>query len=214
VVYSGVRVKDFENASAHPHPRPYILAIGRLAPQKGFDVLISAFAEVAKSNSTHDILLAGDGPDEQLLKDLAVRHGIAGRVQFFGAANREQVVKLFAGADLIVTPSRKEAMGIVNLEAMACGKAVISTKVGGVPEIVRDGQTGLLVPPGDIASLVLAIRELLADPQRREQLAAAGRARAAEFDWARINEQFRGIYAELLDSTSSVAASDVSLAVN
>jgi len=208
VIYSGVRVEDFANAVPYVHPRPYILAIGRLAPQKGFDCLLRACAEVFKHDSSHDLILAGDGPERDALVKLAHELQIISRIHFFGPASRETATRLFAGCELVVTPSRQEAMGIVNLEAMAAGKAVISTRVGGVPEIVQDGKNGVLVPPESVSDLTAAIMAMLGDSDRRAQLAEAGKQRAMEFDWSRINEQFRRIYSTLIPNRGDVAASD------
>jgi len=215
VVYSGVRVEDFSGAVPYVHPRPYLLAIGRLAPQKGFDVLLRACGEVFKDNSSHDLILAGDGPERDALVKLAQELQISSRVHFFGPAPRETAIRLFAGCEFVVTPSRQEAMGIVNLEAMAAGKAVIATRVGGVPEIVQDGKNGVLVPPESVSDLVQAIAAFLGNPARRAQLAEAGMQRAMEFDWSRINEQFRRIYSTLIPNRGDLATSEeLALAVS
>lgn len=203
VVYSGVRVNDFANVTPYQHKRPYILAIGRLAIQKGFDVLLNAFAKVLKEDDSHDLILAGDGPEQQKLHAMAGDLGIADRVCFFGPATRPVAVQLFAGAGMVVMPSRREAMGIVNLEAMAAGRAVISTRVGGVPEVVVDGQSGVLVEPESVDELAHEMLVLLRDPVLRRYLGDHGRERAMEFDWTRINDHFRRIYTDLLKSRSA-----------
>ncbi len=208
VVYSGVRVEDFSGASAYAHPRPYLLAIGRLAQQKGFDVLLRACAEVFKQNSSHDLILAGDGPEREALIKLAGELQINSRVHFFGPAPRKTAIRLFAGCEFVVTPSRQEAMGIVNLEAMAAGKAVIATRVGGVPEIVQDGKNGVLVSPESVSQLAGAMMAMLSDSGRRAELAEVGKQRAMEFDWSRINEQFRRIYSTLIPNLGDAVVSD------
>lgn len=91
-------------------------------------------------------------------------------------------------------PSRHEPFGIVNLEAMAAGKAVLATRVGGVPEVVVDGETGILVPPGDPEALAEGIRRLAGDPALRERLGAAGRERARLFSWDVVTEQYLEVY--------------------
>ena len=162
--------------------------------------LASLRCKFSKNDTTHDLILAGDGPERAALTKLAEELQISNRVHFFGPAPRETTVRLFAGCTFLVTPSRLEAMGIVNLEAMAAGKAIISSRVGGVPEIVDDGRNGVLVTPESVAELSQAMVALLTDPARREKLAEAGRMRAMEFDWSRINEQFRRIYSSLIPS--------------
>jgi alpha-maltose-1-phosphate synthase len=92
-----------------------------------------------------------------------------------------------------------EPLGIVNLEAMACGSAVVASKVGGIPEVIVDGETGLLVPPDDPASLAVALNELARDPERAAAMGRAGRERAvAEFDWSTIAARTAELYAELV----------------
>jgi glycosyltransferase involved in cell wall biosynthesis len=142
VVYSGVRVEDFRGAKPYAHPRPYLFAIGRLAWQKGFDLLLNAYAHILRNDPSHDLIIAGDGPDQEKLQNMVVELGIPRRVKFLGRTPRDIAVQLFTGCALFVLPSRLEAMGIVNLEAMAAGKAVVATRAGGVPEVVVVGKTG------------------------------------------------------------------------
>ena len=100
---------------------------------------------------------------------------------------------------MFACPSLYEPLGIVNLEAMACGTAVVGTRVGGIPEVVADGETGLLVPPDDPAALAAALNALIRDPARAAAMGAAGRERAAtEFGWDAIAAQTADLYASLL----------------
>ena len=145
VIYNGICPSEFSGTAPYPHPRPFIFAIGRLVPQKGFDLLIRAFAKACLP--IHDLIIAGDGPERPALEALAVEHQLANRVRFLGEADRATAASLFTGCSFFILPSRHEPMGIVNLEAMAAGKAVIASKVGGVPEIVMDGETGILIRP-------------------------------------------------------------------
>lgn len=192
VVYNGIDLSSFERASPYPHPRPYLLGIGRHVPQKGFDVLLQAFAQA--SQTSHDLLLAGDGPERPTLERLSADLGLGERVRFIGRADRPMAVSLFAGCSFFVLPSRQEPQGIVNLEAMAAGKAILASRVGGVPEIVQDGKTGLLFPAGDADALAEAIERLTADAALRQRLGAAGRERAQAFDWDAIADQYLDIY--------------------
>ena len=192
VVYNGIDLSSFADPKPYPHPRPYILGIGRHVPQKGFDVLLNAFAQ--SGQESHDLLLAGDGPERGALERLAANLRLEDRVRFVGRADRPLAVSLFAGCSFFVLPSRQEPQGIVNLEAMAAGKAVLAARVGGVPEIVLNGETGLLVPAEDAPALAEAIPRLAADPSLRQALGAAGRERAQHFDWDAIADQYLGIY--------------------
>ena len=196
VIYNGIAAADFEDAAPYPHPRPFLLAIGRLVPQKGFDLLLRAFAQAGLPD--HDLLLAGEGPERAALEKLAADLDLGARVRFVGRVDRPTAAALFKGCAFFVLPSRQEPLGIVNLEAMAAGKAVVAAWVGGVPEIVRDGETGLLVPGEDVNALAAALSRLATDAGLRVALGAAGRRRVAEFTWSAIADRYENIYDRLL----------------
>jgi glycosyltransferase involved in cell wall biosynthesis len=203
VIYNGIRPADFEGIQPYPHPRPYLLGIGRLVPQKGFDVLIEAYA---KANlHSHDLLIAGEGPEAVALQRRAQGLGLNGRVRFLGRADRATAVSLFKGCAFFVLPSRIEPMGIVNLEAMASGKAVIASDVGGVPELVGRDEAGLLVPPGDAECLASTIKSIAADERLCLRLAGAGRERAAAFSWPVIAQQYLEIYSNCVEAHAGSA---------
>ena len=215
VVYNGIRLEDFDKAEPCKHPRPYILGIGRLVTQKGFDVLIEAFAK-AKLES-HDLIIAGDGTERANLETLVKKHGLDGRVRFHGRADRATASALFKGCSFFVLPSRQEPMGIVNLEAMAAGKAVIASRTGGAKEIVVNEETGLLVPPEDASALAGALRRVAGDAKLRTRLGSAGFYRAKNFTWESIAASYRDIYENLLlkkrgdESESAPEEGDVAL---
>jgi starch synthase len=119
-----------------------------------------------------------------------------------GMLAKPEVIQILSHATVFACPSLYEPLGIVNLEAMACGTAVVGSRTGGIPEVVAEGETGLLVPPGDPVELARALNVLLADPDRAEAMGQAGRKRAvAEFGWATIAAQTAGLYAELTNRT-------------
>ncbi len=194
VVLNGISLDDFDGVDPYQHPRPYVLGIGRMVRQKGFDVLIKAFAEAGADLAGHDLLLAGEGAERAGLEQLAASLGLGTRVQFLGRADRRLAVRLFKGCAWFVLPSRHEPLGIVNLEAMAAGKAVIASDTGGVPEVVADGETGILVPTEDPSALSKAMCDLAADPKRLKGLGTAGAARVREFTWAAIADQYLDLY--------------------
>jgi glycosyltransferase involved in cell wall biosynthesis len=204
VIYNGVRLEDFQGVEPLRRARPYILGIGRHVHQKGFDVLIEAFA--AAGLGSYDLVLAGDGPERNELEALAQKLLPDGRVNFLGRADRSKAVALFRGCSFFVLPSRQEPQGIVNLEAMAAGKAVIASRTGGVPEIVADGETGLLVPPGDVGALAGALRRLAGDEALRERLAAGGEERVRRFTWEAVAAAYRKIYEGVLAGRRSTSA--------
>lgn len=207
VVYSGIRLADFQNVVPHTHPRPYILAIGRHVAQKGFDVLLRAYALSAQQANAEanppDLLVAGDGSMRGELENLARGLKLEGRAHFVGRVDRAGAVALFKGCEFFVLPSRHEPMGIVNLEAMAAGKAIVASRVGGVPELVRDGENGLLVPSDDEVALSKALTILYHDVELRGRLGESGRVRAQAFDWDVLIDQYLKIYQTIGAARSS-----------
>jgi glycosyltransferase involved in cell wall biosynthesis len=193
VVFNGVSVADFDRGEPHPHPHPYILGIGRVVPQKGFDVLIKAFAHSGVRD--HDLLIAGDGPERAGLEGLARDCGLTDRVRFVGRADRPKAVSLFRGASFVALPSRAdEGLPVVTVETMAAGKALVACRVGGVPESVMDGETGIIVPRDDVEAFAAGLRDLAGDPARRAAYGEAARQRAQLFDWDVIADRYVEVY--------------------
>ena len=200
VVYNGIRLQDFEGVKSYAHSKPFVLGIGRHVPQKGFDVLLRAYAMGRKSaleagQSWPDLLLAGDGAQHETLQSLGQQLGLSEAVHFVGRVDRAGAVALFKGCSFFVLPSRHEPMGIVNLEAMAAGKAVIASRVGGVPELVNDEENGLLVPPDDAPALAVALARLTNDAALNARLGENGARRVRDFDWDAIAAQYLDVYA-------------------
>ncbi|MDD5350541.1 MAG: glycosyltransferase family 4 protein, partial [Chthoniobacteraceae bacterium] len=194
-VHNGVRLEEFCNAEPYPHPRPYLLALGRHVRQKGFDILLRAYRLALHNGlARHDLLLAGDGPERESLARLSSALGLDGKVHFLGVADRAATARLFAGCAFFVLPSRIEPQGIVNLEAMASGKAVLAARVGGVPEAVTHGVTGLLVEPGDPQALAHCLVRLASDTPLCARLGAAGREAAARFNWPAVAATYARVY--------------------
>lgn len=173
--------------------RPLVLTSARLSEQKGLPVLLEAAAEVSEAV----FALAGDGPERVRLEGLADRLGVAERVRFLG--RRDDIPELLAACDVFALPSLYEGTSLAVLEAMAARRAVVSSAIGGTEELIDDGASGLLVPPGDAGALAAALRGLLADPGLRERLAASARARV-ERDFTREGMAARvsAIYERLL----------------
>ena len=181
--------------------RPYVIFVGRITRQKGVPVLLRAAA--ALDPSAQLVLLAGaaDTPElgaevSALVAELqATRSGVIWVPEMLP---KPDVIQLLTHALVFACPSVYEPLGIVNLEAMACATAVVASRVGGIPEVVDDGVTGLLVPPDDPAALADAMNLLLRDPGRADAMGRAGRERAvAEFSWDAVAAQTAALYAEL-----------------
>ncbi|MBI3947785.1 MAG: glycosyltransferase family 4 protein [Armatimonadetes bacterium] len=153
--------------------RPIVLTAARLAPQKGIDVLVEAWAGLVPDFPEGLLLVAGDGPERPALEARAAARGVARSVRFLGF--RTDVRHLLRSADAVAIPSRMEGQSLFALEAMAEGAPVAASRAGGLPEMVRDGETGLLAPPDDPAALADALRRLLSDAALAAQLAAGAR---------------------------------------
>jgi glycosyltransferase involved in cell wall biosynthesis len=171
--------------------RPRIGYVGRLAPQKCVDRLIEAFGRMRAPAS---LVVVGDGPDRDRVHALAAGHP---RVHLTGFVDHTAVPAVLASLDVLVLPSAYEEMGSVLTEAMASGLPVVASDVGGIPEVVRDGVTGLLVPPGDVDALAAALDRLAADPGLRTRLSAGARARAAGYAWPRLAARVAAVYARV-----------------
>jgi glycosyltransferase involved in cell wall biosynthesis len=172
-----------------PGAAPLALALGRLHENKGFDVLLEA---VARAPGLF-LWLAGEGPLRAALEAQAARLEIASRVRFLGW--REDAGALLAAADMLVCPSRHEPLGNVVIEAWAAGRPVVAAASAGPAALIRDGETGLLVPLEDADALAQAMTRLAQDGTLRSQLAAAGRAaHAAEYSEATVVAQYRRFF--------------------
>jgi glycosyltransferase involved in cell wall biosynthesis len=184
--------------SRHDRATPRLIAVGRLKAPKDFLTLIRAFA--ALPEESFEALIVGDGPDRAVLGAEIRSLGLDGRVWLEG--ERSDVPTLLADSDLFVLSSRSEGLPVSVLEAMAAELPVVATDVGGLAELVVDGETGSLVPPGDAEALAAALGRLIGDRDLRRTLGAAGRARAEElFDLA----AFRRAHAELYDRELALA---------
>ncbi|MFA6108632.1 MAG: glycosyltransferase [Candidatus Latescibacterota bacterium] len=184
VIHGGIEVSRFSDyaAPAGGFPGgpggPRLGAIGSLTEEKGFEVLLRAMPAIRAREPGTRLWIIGSGPLQPRLVGLARESDLGGAVAFPGIV--EDVRPWLAGLDLLVVPSRREGLGLVILEGMAMGIPVVASRVGGIPEVVVDGETGLLVEAGDPASLAAAALTLLADPERRRRMGRAGRQRAIE----------------------------------
>lgn len=174
-----------------------LLLVGRLAAVKGQRELIGALPSLPEAVAVLvGLELEGDATFVSGLKQEAARLGVADRVLLTGY--RADVPELLAGADIFVLPSYAEGLPVTILEAMAQARPVVATSVGGTPELVVDGETGVLVPPGDVDALSRALAHLLADPDRRRALGEAGRRRVLErFSARAAAERVLAVYAEV-----------------
>ncbi len=172
-----------------------ILCVGRLTPAKGQRVLIEACRLMQDRKLDFRLVMVGAGPDEADLKARVMELGLAPLVEFTGPLNQDQVMKHYARADAFALPSFAEGIPVVLMEAMASGVPCVTTRITGIPELIRDGVDGLLVTPSDSNELADALEALMRDPELRQDLAREGRARVlAEYDLNHNVERLAGVF--------------------
>lgn len=184
-VYNGVDATSFDGRGDGRRIRqdwclgggPVLVTVARLTEQKGQRFLIEALPGLLSDWPTLSCVFVGEGDSRESLRRLAKERGVEHACRFAGA--RDDVIDWYAAADVVVLPSLSEGFPFVLLEALAMSKPVVATKVNGVPEIIEDGRTGLLVPPRDPQALEYAIRRILHDPESAARMARAGCARVA-----------------------------------
>jgi alpha-maltose-1-phosphate synthase len=206
VIYNGVDTSTYQpdpetgviEALGIDRDRPYVVFLGRVTRQKGLSVLLKAAIEFRPQAQV--VLLAGPAETPELGAEVdalmaTLRDGRSGVFWVPEMLPRTSVIQVLSHAAAFVCPSVYEPLGIVNLEAMACATPVVASAVGGIPEVVDDGVTGLLVAPSDPKALAAAVNRLLDDPGLAAQMGRAGRGRAtAEFSWRAIAEQTVALY--------------------
>jgi glycosyltransferase involved in cell wall biosynthesis len=184
VVHCGVDAEQFRPGDGESDGRPTVLFAGNLADNKGVGVVLDAVLQLRAKYPAIRFWIVGkpEGGCANELRERVRAAGAGGHVEFVGFVGRGDLPGFYRRADLFCSPARYEG-GVANvyLEAMACGRPVVASTAGGAPEAVADGETGLLVPPDDVAAVVRAIDRLLADPAQRRRVGEAGRRRVEEY---------------------------------
>jgi glycosyltransferase involved in cell wall biosynthesis len=192
IVHNGVDLAAFATGRPFPHPRPYILGVGKLTPHKGFDILLRAYARLHRPPL--DLLIAGRGGQQPALEALAHQLGIAPRVRFVGFVAGQEKVNLYRSATFFVCPSRREPFANVILEALAAGLPVVASAVGGNPELVQHEKHGLLFPAEDEQALAMALRSLIDFPALYDALRASVPGFVQQFDWPDVAQRYLTLY--------------------
>jgi glycosyltransferase involved in cell wall biosynthesis len=196
VIPNGVELPAARVRAPEAESTPVVISVGRLAAPKDFATLVRALSLVERP---YRLRVVGDGPDRAALEEQVAASGAPDRVELLG--ERTDVAELLDAADVFALATTSEAMPMSVLEAMAAGLPVVASAVGGVPEVVVDGETGYVVPPGEPAPLAQALSALLADAGRRAAMGAAGRRRVEErFGVDRMRRSHVELYADLLAS--------------
>jgi glycosyltransferase involved in cell wall biosynthesis len=197
IIPNGVNTRHFVPPADGDRDR-VILYVGTLIERKGLKHLVGAMPAMLQSFPDHRLVLVGEGPEAPHLKQLADELGIAERVRFVGFLPPDQVRGWMQRARVLILPSLEEGMGVVLLEALACGTPVVGSRVDGIQEVITS-DVGRLVPPADSAALAEAITSVIGDSQRWAVLSRNARQRAvAHYDWDHIARQFVDMYASMI----------------
>ena len=188
-IYNAVdveRIRKLVHPSSEPlnlrtfGPRKIVGIVGRLAEQKGHAVLLDAMKEVVRAVPDVLLLVIGDGPERSSLEQKTKSRGLREQVKWLGVRPQDEVFQLYRSMDVFAMPSLYEGFGLTAVEAMAASLPVVGTAIEGLSEVIEDGITGYLVPPGDARALGERLIELLKDPKKRERMGQAGCERARE----------------------------------
>jgi len=188
-----------------------LLFVGRLDPVKGLNVLLEALCSLIRQLAPQGgpglclAVIGGDAESAEAAREEAFcldevkeRYGLKEMVAFLGSRAQDTLPYYYSAADVCVMPSHYESFGLVALEAMACGTPVVASHVGGLPYVVEDGQTGLLVPDNDPAALAERLWRVLNEPGLRQRLGARAHEVAQGYSWRRVAEAHAALYQELL----------------
>lgn len=197
IVPNGVDFTEAKSITAEKNPRR-IVCVGRLSWEKGHEYLFGAMPEILKSFPDARLVLAGAGAREAELKELAEKTGIAGVIDFLGNLPHNEVISEIKKAEVFICPSLAEGLGIVFIEAQACGTPVIGTNVGGIPDVIENGRTGILVPPRDSSAIAEAIKRIFEDKAFAEEIVKNANESVKKFDWNKITEQVSEIYQKMV----------------
>ena len=192
--------------SLPPAGRPRLLGMGRLAHQKAFDVALTAVALLRDRSIDGQLAIAGGGPLRESLEAQADALGIRDRVEFLGWIVPDRIPAEINRASMVLVPSRHEPFGLVALEAALMARPVVASRVGGLREVVLDGETGLMIPPEDPHALAGAIARLLDDPEMARRMGQAARAHAlASYSWDAFVDAYDTLYTKLHKESGHVA---------
>lgn len=201
VIHNGIDPQRFVDKSSYVHPRPYAFAFGRLTHKKGFDILLEAFAQARSAVQEIDLLIAGEGEEHDALALRAQQLGLQSSIHFLGRATQAEVVRLLNGSLFVVVPSRCEPFGIAALEALAAGKPVLATKVGGLAEFLtefNDGNAITLVDP-EAEKLATGLRQMFELPRNHSREIRDYQI-ADKYSWEHVTRRYENVLLERCQS--------------
>jgi phosphatidylinositol alpha-mannosyltransferase len=195
VLYNGVETTEIRATAPHPAAGPTVLFVGRHEERKGLGVLLAAMGQLGPEVRCW---VAGHGPDTELLRE---QYADDARIEWLGRISDPEKVARMRGASVFCAPSlHGESFGVVLVEAMAAGTPVVASALDGYRNVATDGVDAVLVPPGDVDALAAALRGVLEDPARADELRQAGARRADDFSMSALADAYVGIYRELIAS--------------
>jgi len=205
IVRNIVDIQRFTSSAARAQHRsagPHLLITRNLEPIYDIGTALRAFRRIYEADPGATLTVCGSGPERERLLAQAEELGVGGAVTFTGRLDNDRIAGLYRSADVMINPSLADNMPISILEAMACGVAVVTTDVGGVPYLVSHEKSALLVPPGDDQAMAEAVISLLRDPALRERLAKAGQEEIHDYTWPRVRGQLFAVYNSVSASTA------------
>ena len=211
VIPNGINVDEFDISYSReecreklglPRNNKIMLFLSALSSQKGPDILLKAMPKILKEVLNAKLIFAGEGRMREELEKRANRLGIEKYIQFVGFVEENLKPLYYTAADIFCLPSTTshESFGIVNLEAMACSVPIVASKIGGVPDVIKDGKNGLLVPPNDSKTLADAILYLLENDDVREKMGKSGRKEVEDYSWEKIAEETEKVYKMVINN--------------
>jgi len=204
IIPNGIDPQEVRDIAPRSVKHPSVLYVGRLTKRKGIDVLLKAMPEIIRSIPQTSLLVLGTGPQEDELRRLVDDVGMGKNVNLLGFISGGEKYAYYKSADVCVVPSIDyDYAPIVLSEAMFCGKPIVASGVGGIPQIVDDKKTGLLVKPNDVDELADRIIVLLRDKKLRDRMGEAGRKKMMNFTWDRIASKTIGVYGKVIEDYES-----------
>jgi glycosyltransferase involved in cell wall biosynthesis len=208
VIHYGLTPPRFQERSRRelgfPEDEVILISIGRLVRRKALGDVLLALSRLEESRLR--LLIIGEGPEEEHLREMARTLGLSKQVEFMGAVWGERKFQYLAAADMFVLPSLHEGFGLVFLEAMHCGLPVIASSSGGQTDFLKDGETGYLVPVGEVESLAQSIRRLAADEALRRQMSEFNREYVKAFHISGVAERYEALFSDVIDRSQRIGA--------
>ena len=202
VIPNGIEIKPIQptcrsrirNHLGIANDEKVIISVGVIRPVKGFEYLIRAMNIIIAEMPDTKLVIIGEGPEKEALIKLSERMSLDESILFLGEIPNEKIPDYMSAADIFVLPSLSESFGIVNLEAMSVGLPIVASNVGGVPELVVNGENGFLVEPGNITQIAEKVLYLLADAKLRETISQNNKSKAMSYSWDRTVDLLEEVY--------------------